>query len=52
MDKMKKNNLTASNPIIGAPLATQIAKKTEKIMPSVSFKAKDATAGGKPTTAI
>jgi hypothetical protein len=51
MEKMKKNNLTASNPIIGAPLATQIAKKTDKILPSVSFKGKDATAGGKPTTA-
>jgi hypothetical protein len=51
MEKMKKNNLTAANPIIGAPLASQIAKKTEKILPSVSFKGKDATAGGKPTTA-
>ena len=48
---MKKNNLTASNPIIGAPLATQIAKKTDKILPSVSLKGKDATVGGKPTTA-
>lgn len=47
MEKMKKNNLTASNPIIGAPLATQIAKKTDKILPSVSLKGKDATAGGK-----
>lgn len=32
VDKMKKSNLTASNPIIGAPLANQIAKKTDKIM--------------------
>lgn len=38
---MKKNNLTASNPIIGAPLATQIAKKTDKILPSVNLKSKD-----------
>ncbi len=48
-EKMKKNNLTASNPIIGAPLASQIAKKTEKILPSVSLKGKDATVGGKST---
>ena len=51
MEKMKKNNLTASNPIIGAPLATQIAKKTEKILASVNLKSKDAAGYGKPTTA-
>jgi hypothetical protein len=45
VDKMKKNNLTASNPIIGAPLATQLAKKTEKIFPSIQLKGKDASLG-------
>ncbi len=29
---MKKNNLTASNPIIGAPLGSQTAKKSEKFL--------------------
>jgi hypothetical protein len=51
MEKMKKNNLTASNPIIGAPLATQIAKKTDKMLGSVSLKSKDLAGHGKPTTA-
>jgi hypothetical protein len=51
MEKMKKNNLTASNPIIGAPLAQQLAKKTDKILPSMSLKGKEGTMGGKPTTA-
>ena len=42
VEKMKKNNLTASNPIIGAPLGTQIAKRTEKIpAPNVQIKSKD-----------
>jgi hypothetical protein len=32
VEKMKKNNLTASNPIIGAPLGSQTAKKSEKFL--------------------
>lgn len=32
VEKMKKNNLTASNPIIGAPLGSQSAKKAEKFL--------------------
>lgn len=32
VEKMKKNNLTASNPIIGAPLGSQNAKKSEKFL--------------------
>lgn len=52
MEKMKKNNLTASNPIIGAPLANQMAaKKADKMMPNMSLKGKDGMIGGKPTTA-
>ena len=38
LEKFKKNNLTASNPIIGATLATQIVRKSEKILPSVQMK--------------
>ena len=49
---MKKNNLTASNPIIGAPLANQIAKKTDKIVaPHVQIKSKDAAGIMKPSAA-
>ncbi len=51
MEKMKKNNLTASNPIIGAPLANQIAKRTDKTLPAMNLKGKEGTVGGKPTTA-
>jgi hypothetical protein len=32
VEKMKKNNLTASNPIIGAPLGSQIAKRVDKFL--------------------
>lgn len=42
VEKMKKNNLTASNPIIGAPLGSQIAKKSEKFLgTNVQIKSKD-----------
>ncbi len=50
VDKMKKSNLTASNPIIGAPLANQIAKKTDKIIAPVHIKSKDAAGTMKTTT--
>ena len=39
--------MTASNPIIGAPLGTQSAKKIEKILPHVQIKSKDPIAAGK-----
>jgi hypothetical protein len=50
LEKLKKNNLTASNPIIGAPLGTQSTKKIEKILPHVQIKSKDPKAAGKSAT--
>ena len=44
MEKFKKNNLTAANPIIGAPLGTQSQsqKQLTKLGGSITFKSKEA----------